>query len=179
MRHAGHLRRHYPQRNSTSHSLCTPQDRTNQKPALCVFFSGGKLHTWQVTVPAAVCRMWPAGYPRRRRPGWAPLRYSLCTPKNLTDQKPPPPSPCAPKHPTWWVAMAHLRPLLAVPPPKWPVAGGGHGHAAGRASKKSDGGALSMLRHTRPHQTPDFALKIHTKQAHGGACVRCMLGFGS
>jgi hypothetical protein len=51
----------------------------------------------------------------------------------------------------------------------------------GVPQKKSGGGALSMLHHTRPHQTPDFALKIkmHTKQARGGACVCCMLGFGS
>ena len=56
------------------------------------------------------------------------------------------------------------------------IAGGGH--ATGRASKKSGGGALSMLHHTRPHQTSDFVLKMHTKQAHNGACVRYMLGFG-
>ena len=36
-----------------------------------------------------------------------------------------------------------------------------------------------MLHHTRPHQTPDFVLKMHTKQAHDGACVRYMLGFGT
>jgi hypothetical protein len=55
----------------------------------------------------------------------------------------------------------------------------GGGCATGRASKKSGGGALSMLRHTRPHQTSDFVLKkMHTKQANDGACVRCMLGFG-
>ena len=54
----------------------------------------------------------------------------------------------------------------------------GGGHAAGRASKKSGGGALSMLHHTHPHQTSDFVLKMHTKQAHDRACVRYMLGFG-
>ena len=55
----------------------------------------------------------------------------------------------------------------------------GGGHATGRASKKSGGGALSMLHHTHPHKTSDFVLKMHTTQAHDRACVRYMLGFGS
>ena len=50
----------------------------------------------------------------------------------------------------------------------------GDGHTTVYAAKKSGGGALFMLHHTRPHQTPDFVLKIHSKQAQGGACLRCI-----
>ena len=124
MRHAGHPRGHCPQRNSTSHSLSTPPPEPHEpKTSTCAFFFRGEIAHLVGDGPSGgmpdVARWIPSG----ASPSRAPSRYSLSTPKNLTDQKPPPPSPCAPKHPTWWVAMAHLRPLLAVPPPKWPVVG--------------------------------------------------------
>ena len=175
MRHAGHLRRHYPQRNSTSHSLCTPQNRTNQKPALCVFFFRGEIAHLAGDGPSGgmpnVARWIPSAAPPRLGPAAIFVMHAQ--------------EPHGPKT-TTTLALCTQAPHLvgchgafAAAPRRSTAKMAGGGHTAGRASKKSGDGALSMLHHTHPHQTSDFMLKMHTKQAHDRAHGRYMSGFGS
>ena len=173
MRHAGHPRGHCPQRNSTSHSLSTPQNRTNQKPALRVFFPGEIAHLAGDGPGGGmpnVARWMPSAAPPRLGPAAIFVMHAQ--------------EPHGPKTTTTLTLCTQAPHLVgchgafAAAPRRSTAKMAGGGHAAGRASKKSGSGALSMLHHTRPHQTSDFVLKMHTKQAHNGACVRYMLGFG-